>query len=334
MARDLRIDVAYCVELKRVVDIQEACAAFFNQDEHEKFHFLCSDEECRHSRPAGVRVTAVNHYRLPTEQQKSPHYRELDPHVENCYWKELERALDEEEDLPTPPDEKEKARRRVARKVKSLITKFIVPVDEKDSENGSRITTEIDQIRRDPDPHRRRKALRQYARGLGATATSLESLVSCFEELRDIDELEQTLAVEGVGRFTFRQIFRHVKLGPTSRFAVYYGGARLQDKRYGKSGFVLKFLDAIEQKPLTIYVSPETIRRYRPSGRMVRMMDEIEAHPEPKPYVRAYWIGGLDKGDKGWNATFKTLAHVVLRVVPPKAKSPSGESEESSLDGN
>lgn len=333
MTKNLRIDVAYCVELNRVVDIHDACAAFFDQHEHERFHFLCSDENCRDSRPGGVRVTAVNHYRIPTERERSAHYRELDPHSDNCYWKELELALQEEEESPAPADEIEKARRRVARKVTRLVTKFTIPVDETDGSGGSQIASEIDRIRKDPDPRQRRRALRQYVRGLGATATSLEALVSCFEELKDLDELEQTFTVDGHGEFTFRQAFRHVKLGPTSRFSVYYGGARPLAKRYGK-GFVLKFIDPLKEKPITIYVSPDNIRGYRPSARMVKMIDEIEALPEPKPYVRVYWIGGLENGEKGWNAAFKTLAHVVLRVVPPKAKAPSGKTEENRPAGS
>lgn len=328
MERNLRIDVAYCVELNRVVDIHEACAEFFNQNEHHRFQFLCSDEKCRNSQPGGVRVTAVNHYRIPKERERSAHYRELDPHADNCYWKELELALQEEEETPAPADETEKARRRVARKVTRLITKFTIPVDEADVPGGSQITSEIDRIRKDPDPHQRRRALRQYVGGLGATATSLEALVSCFEELKDLDELEHAFKVDGHGEFTFRHAFRQVKLGPTSRFAVYYGGARLQAKRYGK-GFVLKFIDPLKEKPITIYVSPDNIRRYRPGARMVKMVDEIEAISEQKPYVRVYWIGGLENGEKGWNASFKTLAHVVLRIVPPKAKAPSGKTEQN-----
>lgn len=333
MDRNLRIDVAFCVELNRVVDIHEACAEFFNQNEHQRFQFLCSDEQCRKSRPGGVRVTAVNHYRIPKERERSAHYRELDSHADNCYWKELELALQEEEEAPAPADEIEKAHRRIARKVTRLVTKFTIPLDEAEEAKGSQFTSEIDRIRKDPDPHQRRRALRQYVRGLGASATSLEALVSCFEELKDLDELEQAFKVEGHGKFKFRQAFRQVKLGPTSRFAVYYGGARLQAKRYGK-GFVLKFIDQLQEKAVTLYVSPDNIRGYRPGARMVKMIDEIEALPEPKPYVRVYWIGGLENGDKGWNAAFKTLAHVVLRVVPPKAKAPGGKTEESQPVGS
>lgn len=332
MARGLRIDVAYCVELHRVVDIQEACAEFFSQCEHEKFRFLCSDEGCRNSRTGGVRVTAVNHWRLPTEQQKSPHYREVDEHAETCYWKELERAL-QDDDSAFFVGETEEAQRRLAHKVKRLVTKFIMPADYSEEPNGTQVSAEIDRIRKNPDSVQRRQALQQYVRGLGATATSLEALVSCFEELKGLDELGQIFSVEGAGDFTFRQAFRPVKFGPTSRFAVCYGGARPQNQRYGK-GFVLKFIDPLELKPIRLYVSPDDIRRYRPSARMVKMIDEIEAHPEPKPYVRAYWIGGLEKTDKGWSATFKTLAHVVLRVVHPKSVSANGEADEHHPDGS
>ncbi len=97
---------------------------------------------------------------------------------------------------------------------------------------------------------------------------------------------------------------------------------------------MLKFIDQLQEKPVTLYVSPDNIRGYRPGARMVKMIDEIEALPEPKPYVRVYWIGGLENGDKGWNAAFKTLAHVVLRVVPPKAKAPGGKTEESQPAGS
>lgn len=325
MARSLRIDVAYCVELNRIVDIQDACAEFFIQHEHERFNFLCSDEMCRHSRPGGIRVTAVNHWRLPTEQQKSAHYRELDEHAEYCCWKELERVLHDNDSIRSiDENETEEARRRIVRKVKRLVTKFVIPADHSEESNAAQVTAEVDRIRMNPDSVQRRRGLRQYVRGLGATATSLEALVSCFEELKDLDELGQIFKVEGAGDYSFHQAFRQVKLGPTSKFAVHYGGAWPQQQRYRK-GFVLKFIDQLELKPITLYVSPDAIRRYRPSARMVKMIDEIEAHPEPKPYIRVYWIGGYEKTDKGWSATFKTLAHVVLRVVHPKAKSASSD---------
>lgn len=332
-AKSLRIDVAYCIELGRVVDIQEACAEFFNQSKYTKFHFLCSDEKCRDSRKNGVRVTAVNHNRLPTERKQSPHYRVWDSHTENCYWQEMERALQEEDEPSPESNDAERARRRVARKVTRLVTKFIIPTEESEEGNGPRVASEIDLISKIFDARQRRQALRQYVRGLGSTATSLEDLVTCFEELKSLDELGQDFIVDGHGRFTFRQAFRQVKRASQPGFSVHYGGARFQIPRYGR-GFVLRFIDPLEQKPITIYVSPDHIKSYRPSARMVRMIDQIESLPDPKPYLKVYWIGGLEKSTRGWSATFKTLAHVVLRLTPPKAKPPTGEAEGNLPDGN
>lgn len=52
MAGEFRIDVAYCVELDRVVDIHEACVEFFAQSLYTKFSFMRSDSRCRNTRPA------------------------------------------------------------------------------------------------------------------------------------------------------------------------------------------------------------------------------------------------------------------------------------------
>lgn len=332
MARKLRIDVAYCVELKRIVDIQEACVEFFNQHKYEKFSFLCSDEECRYSRADGVHVIAVNHNRLPAEQVKSPHFRDRDKHADNCYWKELERALNDDSPLDLSPEEveAENTYRRLGHKLTKLITKFIIPPDgEVNETEGSNIAAELESIRNESNPVIRRKRLRKYVLGLGATATNLEALVTCFDELRSLSELDQPLTVEGNGSFTFRQVFRHVKFGATPTFAVYYGGSRPRIKRYGGKGFVLKFMDQLEQKPITMYISPDDLRRYRPGERMVAMIDKILSNPASKSYVQVWWIGDLENNDKGWSAKFKTLAHVVLRVFDPMPKSPNGQMDET-----
>ena len=75
----MRIDLAHCVDIGRVVDIQQACTVFAGRQDRRvtEFDFICSDPECR---KAGVRVTAVNNWRVPEESLpfKSPHFRLLD----------------------------------------------------------------------------------------------------------------------------------------------------------------------------------------------------------------------------------------------------------------
>lgn len=124
----MRIDLAYCVELNKTIDIYQACLAFSQQEKFTKFHFLCSDPACRNSIPNGVRVTAVNHQYLPEDEniEKSPHYRKLDEHIETCEWVFINTILDE----PVSEEIKQSHQYKLSRKIKRLITRFIVPEDE------------------------------------------------------------------------------------------------------------------------------------------------------------------------------------------------------------
>jgi len=53
---------------------------------------------------------------------------------------------------------------------------------------------------------------------------------------------------------------------------------------------------------------------------VLKIVNDIEALPEPKPYLRVFWVGGLRRSEKGWMwmASFESLAHGVFRVVWPK----------------
>lgn len=326
----MRIDVAYCVELGRIVDIQEACNEFFSQKAVGKFSFLCSDPRCRNSRAGGVRVIGVNHYRMPEEGKvfKSPHYRELDEHIPTCEWKELEAALaaedlssDDAERGASPPK-----RRKPQSKVTRLITRFVIPEILADEAPSNEIQQELGRIRNIGNREVRRRELVRYARGTGSTATSLEALVTCYEELKSENALGETFDVSGYGPISFRDAFRHIGLASTGGFVVLYGGARLY-KRYG-TGFALHFMDRIPENTAgqanevlaSFYVSSEDLKKYRPSARLRRMVDEVENNKERRPYLKVYWIGALEKTEKGYRAVFTTLAHVVMRLIYPSDK--------------
>jgi hypothetical protein len=316
----LRIDLAYCVELSRVVDIQEACIEFFSQSTRKKFNFLCSDPVCR---KLDVRVTAVNHYRIPEEDDTvfmSPHYRLLDDHHVTCEWMQLDAALhqDEAQQALRDESEQESARRKLCRKITRLITKFVIPETDGGADSEG-IATEFERIRTIQNPYSKRKALKEYVHGVGSTATSLEALVTCFEELRTLKEQDQILQIAGVGKMSFRETFRQVALGPTTNFAVFHGGARLT-KRYGY-GATLTFIDKLNKRPISIYVPSATIKSRRHGSRMARLFDELERSKDKRPYIRIYWIGNLVLDEEhGWNATVNSLAHIVLRIAFPRAR--------------
>jgi len=323
----MRIDVAYCIELGREVDIQEACQEFAAQDHFTEFHFLCSDPTCRSSdKDHGVRVTAVNHHRLPEEGKvfKSPHFRKWDDHIATCEWMELDAALRDGK-LLEEVKESEK-HRKIRNKVTKLITRFILPSNEPKEGTGSRAGSELERIRGIADRQAKQRGMLGYLRGAGSTATSLEALVTCYEELKSLDALDEEFEVDKYGSTTFRNAFRQLVLGEGMGFFVLYGGARLY-KRYG-TGFALDFMDKIHEKsadkvhevPVTLYISSDDLKTYRPSARLRRMVDEVEKNKKRRPYLRVYWIGKLERTDKGYKAAFTSLAHVVMRLVYPAEK--------------
>ena len=220
----MRIDLAFCVELGQVVDIHLACQKFADQDQLSKFNFLCSDPICRESKNGGVRIVGVNHNKSPEEQaiSNSPHFRVLDKHDPNCNWVELEAALFEDEQL-TELQEPSKNRKKHPL-VKRIITRFIIP-DFSNDENQDSVANELALIRSDTNSVSRREKLLAYARGAGATATSLEALVSCYEELKAENALNEKFTVPNHGSTSFRSAFRQLTLGTTTEdcFAVFHG---------------------------------------------------------------------------------------------------------------
>ncbi|MFO6419233.1 hypothetical protein ACLBKS_03425 [Hylemonella sp. W303a] len=307
---------------------------FSLQNDLKNFNFFCSDPRCRESKKGGVRVTAVNHSKLPEEHaiHRSAHFRKLDDHAPNCEWVELEYAQQQEELAESEKNEgaaDEVRKRRSHRKITRQITRFVIP-DHEDKEYSSREAAEqLEKIRAITDTEVRRKMLLQYASGEGATATSLEALVSCYEELKEVGELDSEFTVRGHGRFKFQEVFRHFLRDGSDNFFIYHGGAHFY-KSYGK-GFSLNFIDKMQtiidgqprRMPVSFYVSSEMLKKYRPGMRFNRMIDEIAKNSEKKPYLRVYWIGGLEKGEKSYQATFSGLSHVVMRLVYPRQQSTS-----------
>ncbi|MGL4668889.1 MAG: hypothetical protein ACRCWR_13285, partial [Saezia sp.] len=294
-----------------------ACQEFFAQDTYSKFNFLCSDPVCRE---AGIRVLAINHNRLPEEMIQSPHYREQDKHFSECEWIELKIA-EIEESQNTQNEDERSASKDSKNKIIRQITRFTPPSpDEKEGGASDDLKQELDRIRAIGDPQKRRKERLNYSRNMGSSSSSLEALVSCFEELQALDELNTaSLQIPHHGTKPYRDIFRPVRWGASNSFTVYYGGAYFKQD-YGKMGFSLQFIDKIENTPITFYVAPQLFESYRPGKRLRLIIDEYKKNEHQRPYLRVYWIGSLNKTDKGYSATFSSLAHVALRLVYPQAK--------------
>ncbi|MGM8229178.1 hypothetical protein ACSV5M_21555 [Cellvibrio sp. ARAG 10.3] len=323
----MRIDVAYCVELDKVIDIYEACYQYSVRLEQAKaagkriptrFNFLCSDPRCRVSTDRGVRVIGVNHHKSPEEQEltKSAHFRVWDTHIADCEWVELNDVLTANQ---RGGDNKEFAQQRqITQKVTRLITQFD-PVDPDDIgiPANNPLVEELECIRRETDPVVRRQKREHYASGTGSKTSSLEALVSCYEELKGGAALYEQVRLPGNVTSSYQEIFRHFSSPQLSTLSVWYGGARLH-KRYG-DGFALRFLDRYNALPVSLYVSPDDLKKFPPGTRLKRMVDELEDHAARRPYLKVYWLGGVQLNDqKYYDVKYSTLAHLVFRMVFPQ----------------
>ena len=99
----MHIARAYCVEEGKAVDIYQARALFFAQDEpRRRFEFLCSDDACRAAR--ATKVTGVNYDKLVEQGDRvvqKPHFRMNgeSPHMAGCEWVLRDRHLDARDSL-------------------------------------------------------------------------------------------------------------------------------------------------------------------------------------------------------------------------------------------
>ena len=94
----MHIARAYCVDACKIVDIYQARALFYGQDEpRRRFEFLCSDDGCRWAN--ATKITGVNYDKLVEEGDCvaiRPHFRRNpdSSHIDVCEWVLRERSFE------------------------------------------------------------------------------------------------------------------------------------------------------------------------------------------------------------------------------------------------
>ena len=99
---------------------------------------------------------------------------------------------------------------------------------------------------------------------------NLERLVETFREAKTIlppeDFNELTIRIVGGGIVKLSQYFKRItQVALGENYCVIYGGAYFKG-RYG-NGFKFVFFDKIENKSISLYISPEIMEKYRFSFR-------------------------------------------------------------------
>jgi len=312
----MRIEKAFCVELDKILDIEQAREAYFAQTPPKRFTFLCSDEQCRTSKPdTGVRVSGVNYDKLPAVDEifRTPHFRQLDAHSPSCYWMEIQEAesLVREHGNLGHHD----LIRSLTKKDISVITRFSVPKISDPSGNLEGLggeDDEVDRIRNIQSRDQRIAAYRALYSGGGSSSRSLETLVSCYETLKAENALDIGIHVSNHGDYTFKNLFCHVKkIYEVEGFHIFYGGAKLSKKRYGK-GFKLYFIDKINDgkldMPLSVYVSNKDAKKWT---HITKTVDVAQQHPNS--YLTVYWIGTIEGDNHGLSVRVASFRHLALR---------------------
>ncbi|WP_437559488.1 hypothetical protein [Acidithiobacillus sulfuriphilus] len=311
----MRIEKAFCVELGKSLDIEQAREAYFAQGKRRRFTFLCSDERCRASDPRiGVRVSGVNYDKLPNVDTifKTAHFRRQDPHIPSCYWMEIKEA----EDLERVSNNGNDLVSALTAKGMTVITRFSIPKTIATDTEQNEEQDEIDQIRTKPSREERISAYRKLFSGGGSSSKSLESLVSCYEELKHEEALDISIHVDSHGNYSFKDLFCHVaNIKKDDRFHVYYGGAKLY-KRY-HPGFSLYFFDDVDVgnggQRLSLYVDKQNAGR---ANHLAETVDVAESNPQS--YLTVYWIGGVREEERGLAVDINSLRHLALRFKVPQ----------------
>lgn len=330
MSTKSRITRAYCVQLDEVVSITQARQAFFSLPEpRRRFEFLCSNKSCR-DQPIKAEITAVNYDKHPNDTYLAAHFRENDrySHAPGCEW-----VIDEDVDevngkLPGETDE-EAFVRRARRKLHDYIDVFD-PNPERDTDAGTPGSTAGGG--EEDTSGTRGKGSGQGGKASGNhRTTDLERLVECYIQARlklsDEEFKAMRLKVVGQSEMPLPWFFKRIsygRLGVSNR--VLHGGATLQ-KRFG-TGFKLKFMDMLDDKPVFLYVAKEQMDEYR----FRRYLDGL-LREEDADYFRLFAMGelALSPTEKSINLIVSDLRQLVVIPVqkPSIANAKSTPAEES-----
>jgi hypothetical protein len=312
MKSNKRITHAYCVEANRVLPITAARQLYYALDPRKKLHFLCSTKICR---DAKVKITGVNYDLLPEEQARhlEAHYRAnpKDKHDKSCEWV----LGDVSEDQLSGGSHEENLEPDAKRKLLDFIDDFDPSLD--DSEDGDESELADDGVA--PGAGLGGSQGRIYPGRVRHSTNSLERLVQCYREARETlskDEFEALkIRVKGQGELSLQSYFRPMKwvrLGINDR--VVHGGARYT--KYGR-GFRFDFYDSFQDKPVSLYVSPEQVDAYR----YRRYWFELFKQADKVAYFKVFALGRLVERDKGDGYSFvpDDLKHLAIVLGPGKS---------------
>lgn len=266
----VKVIVAYCIELGKIISIGEAQMYFAAQEGIKKrFNFICSDPSC------SVSITGVNYDKTTQDgiKFKAAHFRSHEPHTPNCEWVIYSTELY----LPKKQNETEDEYKE--RKAKSVLYDRIDHfIPHKYSSFDIKIKKQITTGLIKPEQELANEPEIIISKNKRYISTSLlkrltDYWLDCKKKLSPAMIKKLKITVDGLGRIKLCHYISHIsKLNIHNVEGVFYGGARNHIKRYG-AGFSMTFMDKLNNLPTTLYID-KSLMNNRLSHYINAVLDE------------------------------------------------------------
>ena len=299
----MHIARAYCVEADRVVDIYQARALFFAQDEpRRRFQFLCSDDACRVAN--ATRVTGVNYDKLVEDERNrvvvKPHFRmnQETPHSTECEWLVRERAFEVLDSSAVEPAQRGRAHGFRHLKSSDLVDVFSpgrattsATRSEGTESSGAASSSESASEFRSDAVSRRRPSSNP------TRADFLDAVVSVYELLEADERREAVLRIGRGPKLPYNRAFCRVEHYFSTRGdRIFHGGVRV-----GLHGpnFAVRFFDRVaaptqrragEALDVSLYLKRETVLEHWNGKFLIAQLSEAA---KPGNYAHCYFFGRI-----------------------------------------
>ena len=298
MVSKIKIIEAYCVQLGRVIDIDEAhFESLKDAPPAKRLDFLCSSPSCR---AKGVKITGASYDRPLSKQQRAMHFRENShyPHEPDCEWVIFSSFLEKNTPHSSESSQLSEIRQRSASAVDDWITQYVPQKPDigvhttQQQPKLQQKTDDFAQIRTKPHT-----TLLQETHG--RTTHSFMRLCRFHNEMLRLNGFaalkEIPLNIIGMGQSSFGHYFQSIKYGLFKKNCILFGWigqnsqGKYKIKRYG-NGFKIQFATKYEHReygklPITAYISQQQIAEYRYKKQILDVLNNAQDFAKLTLYV-------------------------------------------------
>ena len=328
----MNIELAYCEEFGKVVDIFEAQALYFEspRNQRRRFNFLCSEVSCRQN---DVKVSGVNYDKLAEDTDKfvKPYFRSIKehPHSLDCVWLIFETARKE---IKQEGHVENVTGGHRSPKASDYVDVF-TPKQSESELFIDEVKEVIDDLKKVGESRQKIEYIKQRFRRSKTKSTLLLNVVNCFLSMNEQMKRQSKLALGNGGTpRDYQDIFLHLSNFSfhNSQEYIVYGGATVSKTVKNDdqtTGYRIKFYDRIvqqnslqEQKEYSsqLYLSISRISGYKKGAHLKAMLDEVSN--SKSEYVQVFFYGSLNLSQKYENVSEVQISHLDNLVLIRRSK--------------